>query len=90
MPQLKMFAPVQAKCSTCGTAFVPLSKDIIREWDREFELDDDWLSTRNWAIDRIYQEQLHSCSVDCHQAMVARMKVLEIQEAWERANRRYR
>lgn len=63
--QLKLFATFQVKCVECASKFVPFSKDIIRVWDNEGHNDYDWLSSRNWAIDRLYQDNSVCCSVEC-------------------------
>ena len=88
--QLKMFAPSQQTCRICGEAFVPFSRDMVREWDSQLDLEPDWLISRNWAIDRIYQEMQKTCTSE-HAEVAAQLDhARELQDAWERLNRKYR
>ena len=88
--QLKMFAPSQQTCVCCAAPFVPWSRDLVRLWDSELDLEPDWLTSRKWAIDRIYQEVQKNCSAKCAELTAQADRARESQDAWERLNRKYR
>jgi hypothetical protein len=87
---MEMFAEGKRVCSECGTKFVPFAKDVFKMWDQELMLEDDWLHSANWAINRVYADNLHFCSPECIETDRIKRHALEIQEAWNRLNRKYR
>jgi len=88
--QILMFAPVQNKCVMCDQQFIPFSKHMVRLWDQDLQFREDWLSDRHWAIDRIYHENLQTCCPACYFALIVKRKAQDIQDHWERLNRKYR
>ena len=90
MRQLKLFAANQSACRMCRVQFVPLHRDVIQEWERDFAREQDWLAPQSWAVDRVYQENLAFCSPDCEGDYEAHMRDVVIQEVKERLRRKYR
>jgi hypothetical protein len=90
MRQLKMFAPSQQKCVFCQEKFVPIAVDVIRLWEQGFAEEHGLFEPVNWAVDRVYQENLKYCSPECatasELAAVAAMKEI----VREQLRRKYR
>jgi len=79
MRQLKMFAPLQPICLECRCQFVPFHRDAILLWSQEEPLIDDWLSSTNWAADRVYQQNVRYCSAECAQTAYLRAAEFELE-----------
>ena len=88
--QLKMFAPKQHMCTFCGVEFVPLSKDTVRMWAQEFQMDRAWLDSSNWAIERMHQENLKYCSPTCVELMDEMKRISIREEIRQSLMRKYR
>lgn len=88
--QAHMFASSQQHCLNCAQSFLPFSKDMIRVWDMDLQEEEDWLTSRNWAIDRLYQDNLKYCSPNCIEAAYLRHQTFLIAENWEKLKRKYR
>jgi hypothetical protein len=90
MKQLKLLAPIQVGCVECRQSFVPCSKDLIRSWEREFNRDAEWLHDIDWAIDRVYQDNLHYCSPECMEKSHVRQAVFELERTRHKSRGKYR
>jgi len=90
MTQLKMLAPTQTKCLECGVVFIGLSKDITREWANGEFLGDEWLTARNWASDRVYQQNIRFCAADCAAKHFQREAMFEAERIRHKTHGKYR
>jgi len=74
-----MFARSQVNCLECRRTYVPLAKDIIRNWNREYLFEPDWLHDHEWAIDRVYQDNCKFCSPECLEKSHVRVIAFELE-----------
>lgn len=88
--QQTWLAPRQVKCLECGTTFVPVSKYTIRQLDKEDTVERDWLTSHEWAIDRVYQENLLFCTVECLEKSYLRQLSFEIERIQHKHSGKYR